>query len=120
LRRIAAADVASLRADLTSPARVRAGFAADAPIVSCHEAGRHGFWLHCYLVAQGITNYVVDSATIDVNRHSRRIKADGMDLGGLLKSCSRGTSAEITDAGGSYASRGSSMETQNVTCRSPD
>jgi transposase len=30
--------------------------ASDTPVVSCYEAGRDGFWLHRYLVAQGITN----------------------------------------------------------------
>ena len=51
---------------------------------SCYEAGRDGFWLHRYLVAQGITDYVVDSASIEVNRRARRTKTDTLDLIGLL------------------------------------
>ena len=35
---------------------------ADAPVTSCYEAGRDGFWLHRWLVAHGVVNYVVDSA----------------------------------------------------------
>jgi transposase len=57
---------------------------AAAPVVSCYEAGRDGFWLHCFLVAQGITNHVVDSASIEVTRRGRRAKTDRLDLGKLL------------------------------------
>jgi transposase len=58
---------------------------ADAtPVVSCYEAGRDGFWLHRYLVAHGITNHVVDSSSIEVNRRARRAKTDQLDLAGLL------------------------------------
>ena len=64
--------------------RASLGLQADAPVVSCYEAGRDGFWLHRYLVAQGITNYVVDSASIEVNRRARRTKTDTLDLIGLL------------------------------------
>ncbi len=57
---------------------------ADAPVVSCFEAGRDEFWVHRYLVAQGITNHVVDSSSIEVNRRARRAKTDRLDFGGLL------------------------------------
>ena len=36
------------------------------------------------LVAQGVTNHVVDSSSIEVNRRARRTKSDRLDLGGLL------------------------------------
>jgi transposase len=48
--------------------------------VSCYEAGRDGFWLHRFLEAHGVTNLVVDSASIEVNRKKRRAKTDGVDL----------------------------------------
>ena len=51
---------------------------------SCYEAGREGFWLHRHLVAHGITNVVVDSSSIEVNRRARRAKTDSLDLAGLL------------------------------------
>ena len=88
VRRIAAGDVAALRAELTR-ARLSLRLPADAPVVSCYEAGRDGFWLHRFLVAQGITNYVVDSASIEVNRRARRIKTDAVDLRGLLNLLAR-------------------------------
>lgn len=56
----------------------------DTPVISCYEAGRDGFWLHRYLVAQGVTSHVVDSSSIEVNRRARRTKSDRLDLGGLL------------------------------------
>ena len=53
-------------------------------VVSCYEAGRDGFWLHRFLVDQGIENRVVDSSSIEVNRRQRRAKTDRMDVGKLL------------------------------------
>ena len=41
---------------------------ADCPAVSCYEAGRDGFWIHRALIAEGIDNYVLDSASIEVSR----------------------------------------------------
>jgi transposase len=51
---------------------------------SCYEAGRDGFWLHRWLLEQGIDNIVVDSASIEVNRRARRAKTDRLDGGKLL------------------------------------
>ena len=53
-------------------------------MVSCYEAGREGFWLHRFLQGQGITNHVVDSSSIEVNRRRRRAKSDGLDVRKLL------------------------------------
>jgi transposase len=66
-------------------ARCRFRLAEDVPVVSCYEAGREGFWLHRWLTAEGITNRVVDSASIEVNRRARRAKADRLDLEKLLR-----------------------------------
>ena len=66
-------------------ARRRAlGCALDAPVRSCYEAGRDGFWLHRWLVAHGVTNIVVDSSSIEVNRRARRAKTDRLDVRKLL------------------------------------
>lgn len=54
-------------------------------IRSCYEAGRDGFWLHRYLVGQGIDNVVIDSSSIEVNRRRRRAKTDNVDVQSLLK-----------------------------------
>ena len=59
--------------------------AADAPVASCYEAGRDGFWLHRALRANGIANEVVDSSSIEVKRQKRRAKTDGIDGGALLR-----------------------------------
>jgi transposase len=53
-------------------------------VVSCYEAGREGFWLHRFLQGHGITNQVVDSSAIEVNRRRRRAKSDGLDVRKLL------------------------------------
>jgi len=56
----------------------------DAPVQSCYEAGRDGFWLHRFLESQGIVNQVVDSSSIEVKRRGRRKKTDRLDAGKLL------------------------------------
>ena len=58
-------------------AKGRFGLPETAPVVSCDEAGREGFWLHRFLQTHGITNQVVDSSSIEVNRRKRRAKSDG-------------------------------------------
>jgi transposase len=65
-------------------AKVRCHLAADAPVRSCYEAGRDGFWLHRWLTDQGIVNLVVDPASIEVNRRARRAKTDRLDSDKLL------------------------------------
>jgi transposase len=65
------------------------GLPDGAPVISCYEAGRDGFWLHRYLLAHGVTNHVVDSSSIEVNRRARRAKSDRLDLGGLLSLLAR-------------------------------
>jgi transposase len=83
LRQIPAGAVNRLVEEIAR-AKVRLQLPADAAVVSCYEAGRDGFWLHRYLVAHGITNHVVDSSSIEVNRRARRAKTDRLDLAGLL------------------------------------
>ena len=70
--------------DEIAQAKRRLGLPATAPVVSCYAAGREGFWLHRFLQAQGITNHVVDSSAIEVNRRRRRAKSDGVDVRKLL------------------------------------
>ena len=82
-RKIAAGAV-EVVADEMVKAKAAFGLSAEAPVISCYEAGRDGFWLHRYLTAGGATNYVVDSASIEVNRRARRTKTDAVDLRGLL------------------------------------
>jgi transposase len=62
--------------------------------VSCYEAGREGFWLHRYVLAQGIENHVVDSSSIEVNRRRRRRKSDGLDVRSLLRQLCRHVGGE--------------------------
>jgi Transposase and inactivated derivatives len=83
LRNLTARDLRALTEEIRL-AKIRFDLPESAPMVSCYEAGRDGFWLHRYLAAQGITNLVVDSASIEVNRRKRRAKTDGMDVGKLL------------------------------------
>lgn len=58
----------------------------DVAIVSVYEAGWDGFWLHRLLTAHGITSYVIDPTSIQIDRRARRIKTDAVDVAGLLRS----------------------------------
>jgi transposase len=82
-RRVAARHQARLLQEVAQAKR-RFGLPETAPVISCYEAGREGFWLHRFLEAQGSTNYVVDSSSIEVNRRKRRAKSDGLDVRKLL------------------------------------
>jgi transposase len=82
-RTIPAGDVVRLQQEITR-AKQRFGLPEDARVMSCYEAGRDGFWLHRYLVAQSVKNLVIDSASIEVNRRQRRAKTDRLDVHKLL------------------------------------
>jgi transposase len=68
---IPAGDLGSHRREIDR-ARRRFGLPDDAPVRSCYEAVRDGFWLHRCLASRGIDNAIVDSASIEVNRRARR------------------------------------------------
>jgi transposase len=78
IKTIAARDLVALQQQIAK-SKKRFGLAEDAPVRSCYEAGRDGFWLHRYLTSEGIDNVIVDSASIEVNRRRRRAKSDRLD-----------------------------------------
>ena len=61
------------------------GLPEDAQVVCCYEAGRDGFWLHRFLLDQGVQNQVVDSSSIEVNRRRRWAKSDNLDTVKLVE-----------------------------------
>ena len=65
--------------------RRRMAVPAGAPVMSCYEAGRDGFWIHRALTELGLRNRVVDSASIEVNRRARRAKTDRLDALKLVR-----------------------------------
>ncbi|MDM0110234.1 hypothetical protein QTH97_35460 [Variovorax sp. J22R24] len=65
-------------------ARERCKLEPQAKVHSCYEAGRDGWWLHRWLIEQGFDNIVVDSSSLEVNRHARRAKTDRLDGDKLL------------------------------------
>jgi transposase len=85
---VAAGDGAGLLL-VIERARLRFGLGKDAPVLSCYEAGRDGFWLHRFLIANGIGNVVVDAGSVEVNRRQRRAKTDRIDGRKLLSNLVR-------------------------------
>jgi transposase len=78
LRTIPARDLGVLAVEIRK-AKARFALLEDAPVLSCYEACRDGFWPHRYLSSIAIENLVVDSARIGVNRRRRRAKSDRLD-----------------------------------------
>ena len=92
-RTIPAGALETLQQEITR-AKQRFGLPEDARVVSCYEAGRDGFWLHRALVAHGVQNHVIDSASIAVNRRQRRAKTDRLDVRKLLTMLLRHSAGE--------------------------
>jgi transposase len=83
LRSIPARDTDALLLEIRG-AKARFGLPEPAPVISCYEAGRDGFWLHRFLAARRVENLVVDAASIEVNRRQRRAKSDNLDATKLV------------------------------------
>ena len=64
--------------EAVAKAKERFGMPASAPVVSCYEAGRDGFWLHRHLKSVGIQNEVIDAASIEVSRRLRHMPCFGV------------------------------------------
>ncbi len=80
---VAAGDQAAVT-ERIARARVRFNLSAQAPVHSCYEAGRDGWWLHRWLSELGVNNIVVDAASIEQNRRARQAKTDRLDGDKLL------------------------------------
>ena len=65
--------------------KARFGLSPAAPVRSCYEAGRDGFWPARLLQAIGAENLVVDSSSIEVSRRLRQAKTDRVDGEKLLR-----------------------------------
>ncbi len=87
MHRMDAGDTAALLGPIRKlQARVGATLGRnDVTVTSCFEAGRDAFWLHRFLVAHGVTNYVLEPTSILVSRRARRTKTDRLDAQGLLQ-----------------------------------
>ena len=85
-RSVPAGDVSALLARLAEVKRKASARAGQSfPIVSIHEAGLDGFWLHRVLENEGIESHVVDPASIATSRRRRRAKTDRIDGEALLR-----------------------------------
>src|SRR5262249_27381391 len=82
-RTVQARNLAALQGEIAK-AKARFGLPMDAPVCTCYEAGRDGFWLHRALTQMGIVNVVVDASSIEVNRRHKHIKSDPVDADKLV------------------------------------
>ena len=87
--RIDGGDLAALSVHLRNGEPRRRRQASRWPNRSCYEAGYDGHWLHRWLTNQGVINYEIDPASIQVNRRARRPKTDRIDLEQLMSTLLR-------------------------------
>ena len=73
--------------DLLARLKTRAEqrIAAPVKVVTIHEVGLDGFWIHRLLEANGVESHVVDPASIAVPRRHLRAKTDLIDGETLLR-----------------------------------
>ncbi|SFJ35155.1 IS110 family transposase [Bradyrhizobium sp. Gha] len=83
---LAGGDVAHLLSVIDRVCRQVAHTGHAEPIAyCCYEAGYDGFWLHRLLLAHGIRNFVLDAASLLVDRRAKRAKTDHLDARSLLR-----------------------------------
>ncbi|MBI4518327.1 MAG: IS110 family transposase [Deltaproteobacteria bacterium] len=83
IKTITAGDDTALEAEIAAAKR-HFELPDDAPVVSCYEAGRDGFWPHRLLERLGVVNRPIDAASMLVDRRARRAKTDRLDVRRLL------------------------------------
>src|SRR5262249_351176 len=82
-RALPARDLGRL-ADEIHKAKERFRLPANAPVRTCYEAGRDGFWVHRALAAGGSDNGAVEPSSLEGGRRRKRLKSDPVDGGKLL------------------------------------
>ena len=80
---IEARDIAGLLKAIDK-AKEKLKLPKQAKVMSCYEAGRDGFWIHRFLLSNGIDNQVVDSSSIETNRRAKKVKTDRIDAEKLV------------------------------------
>lgn len=84
--RLDGGDTAGLLALLRRmQAREQRGNGEEVQVILGHEAGYDGFWLQRRLAAEGITCWVIDPGSLQVDRRARRAKTDRLDAAMLLR-----------------------------------
>ncbi len=66
-------------------AREQRATGEEIQVILGYEAGYDGFWLQRRLTAEGITCWVMDPGSLQVNRRARRAKTDRLDAAMLLR-----------------------------------
>lgn len=79
---IRAGDIDTLKKRLDE---LRGKALQDVPIISIHEAGLDGFWVHRVLIQWDVESHIVDAASVAAPRRSRRAKTDRLDGETLLR-----------------------------------
>ena len=79
IRNIAGGDLQQFESELLT-AKQKFALPDDADVVTCYEAGRDGFWIHRALEATEVSNDVIESASLEVDRRMKQRKTDRLDV----------------------------------------
>lgn len=93
VKTITAGDYPALVA-VVADFKARFKLSPEAPVVCCYEAGRDGFYPYRRLMGMGYEVWVIDSASIEVSRHRRNAKSDGIDADKLVELMQRKAGGE--------------------------
>jgi transposase len=86
LHKFDAHDSASLLAKIWQiKNKVERKLGKQVKVMSVFEAGYDGFWYHRLLVDAGIENFVINPASLKVDRRARRAKTDSIDARGMVR-----------------------------------
>lgn len=88
IRTIDAGDLPALTKEIDA-AKKAFDLPPETTVVSGYEAGRDGFWLHRCLLAMKIENWIIEPASIEVNRRKRRAKTDRLDVERIVRTLMR-------------------------------
>jgi transposase len=75
-------------------AKARFGLSSGVRVLSCHEAGRDGFWVHRALERAGVESVVVDAGSMRRRQGKRHRKTDRLDVLTLLSDLMRWDSGD--------------------------
>jgi transposase len=78
IRQIPARDLDRLKEEI-AVARKLLKLSVTAPVRTCYEAGRDGFWLHRYLEQQGYESLVINAGSLERKQQGKRRKTDRID-----------------------------------------
>ena len=88
IRNIPARDICRLEREIAM-AKQKFQLDESAPVQTCYEAGRDGFWIHRVLLSMEVQNFVIESSSLEVDRRQKQRKTDRLDAEKMVHALAR-------------------------------